>query len=111
MSTAIAAPTPLRGWCGKEIQENGAVRNLVRRRGVIRGSVRAVATDGESVLDGRRAVIVDYSKTARRPVSLLRGELRWLTPNVEALGMLIGRIAGRTVGPFPFILRRANSLD
>lgn len=65
LTAAIAAPGPLRGWCGKEISQPGEVHNLVRRRGVTQKSVRATAGRGSSLLDGRPAVIVDYSKTAK----------------------------------------------
>jgi hypothetical protein len=34
LTAAIAAVSPLRGWCGREIGPSGQVRNRVRRGGV-----------------------------------------------------------------------------
>ena len=42
LTAAIATASPLRGWCGKEIDRSGDVRNLVRRGGAIEKSVAAV---------------------------------------------------------------------
>ncbi len=62
LTAVIAATSPLRGWCGKEIGQSGDARNLVRRGGLIGKSVAAVAGRGLSLLDGRPAVIVDSSR-------------------------------------------------
>lgn len=110
-TTVIAATSPLRGWCGKEIGQSGDVRNLVRRGGVIKESVAAVAGGGVSLLDGRPAVIVDYSRTAQPPVSWVRGELRWLKPGHEILGLLVFPLGKRRIGPFPFRLTRSGVAD
>ena len=107
LTAAIAAMSPLRGWCGKEIGESGEVRNLVRRGGAIEKSVAAVAGRGDSLLDGRPAVIVDYSRTAKPPLSWVRGELRWLEPGHEILGVLIFPLGKRRIGPFPFRMTRS----
>ena len=74
-------------------------------------SVAAVAGRGLSLLDGRPAVIVDYSRTARPPVSWVRGELRWLTPGREILGLLIFPLGKHRIGPFPFSLTRSEAAD
>lgn len=67
-----------------------------------------MAGRGLSLLDGQPAVIVDYSRTAKPPVSWLRGELRWLEPGHEILGLLIFRLGKRHIGPFPFHLTRSE---
>lgn len=110
LTAAIAAASPLRGWCGKEIDQSGEVRNLVRRGGAVKESVAAVARCGPSLLDGRPAVIVDYSMTARPPVSWVRGELRWLEPGREILGVLIFPVSKHRIGPFPFRMARSGRL-
>ena len=110
LTAAIATASPLRGWCGKEIDRSGDVRNLVRRGGAIEKSVAAVAGRGVSLLDGRPAVIVDYSRTAKPPVSWVRGELRWLEPGHEILGVLIFPLGKRWIGPFPFRMARSGRL-
>jgi len=111
LTAVIAATSPLRGWSGKRIGPSGEVCNLVRRRGAIEESVAAVAGRGLSLLDGRPAVIVDYSRTARPPVSWVRGELRWLTPGREILGLLIFPLGKYRIGPFPFSLTRSEATD
>jgi hypothetical protein len=108
LTTAIAATGPLRAWCGKDIGPSGDVHNLVRRRGATKESVRAAAARGSSLLDGQPAVIVDYSKTAKPPVSWVRGELRWLRPGQEILGLLIFPLRKHPIGPFPFRLTRSG---
>jgi hypothetical protein len=108
LTAAIASTSPLRGWCGKEIGPSGQVRNLVRRGGAIERSVGATAARGLSLLNGGPAVIVDYSGTAKPPVSWLRGELRWLRPGQEMLGLLIFPLGKRRIGPFPFHLTRSD---
>lgn len=107
LTAAIAATGPLRGWCGKEIDQTGNVHNLVRRGRAIEKSVGARAARGSSLLDGQPAVIVDYSRTAKPPVSWVRGELRWLRPGEEILGLLIFPLGRRHIGPFPFRLTRS----
>ncbi len=107
LSVAIAALTPLRGWCAKRILGSGEVVNLVLRHGATRESVRAVATPGTSVVDGRPALVIDYS-AARPPLSWVRSELRWLTPGREVLGLLMFQVAHRSLGPFPFVLALAD---
>ncbi len=107
LTAAIAATSPLRGWCGKEINQAGDVHNLVRRGGATEKSVGAIAARGSSLLDGRPAVIVDYSRTAKPPVSWVRGELRWLTPGQEIIGLLIFPLGRHHIGPFPFRLTRS----
>lgn len=106
LTAAIAAASPLRGWCGKEIGQSGEVYNLARRGGAITKSVGAVAGPGVSLLDGRPAVIVDYSGTAKPPVSWVRGEMRWLKPGREVLGVLIFPLGKHCIGPLPFQLAR-----
>jgi hypothetical protein len=91
--------------------DSGEVRNLVRRGGAIEKSVGAVAAHGLSLLDGRPAVIVDYSRTAKPPVSWVRGELRWLKPGHEILGVLIFPLGKRRIGPFPFLMTRSEKAD
>lgn len=108
LTAAIAAASPLRGWCGKEIGRSGEVRNLVRRGTAVERSAGARAARGLSLLDGEPAVIVDYSKTAKPPVSWLRGELRWARPGQEILGVLIFPLGKRHLGPFPFRLTRSG---
>ena len=108
LTAAIAATGPLRGWCGKEISKSGDMHNLVRRGGATKKSVAATATRAPSLLDGQPAVIVDYSKTAKPPVSWVRGELRWLRPGQEILGLLIFPVGKRHIGPFPFRLTRSG---
>lgn len=107
LTAAIAATGPLRGWCGKEIGQAGHVHNLVRRKGAIEKSVGATAARGSSLLDGRPAIIVDYSTTAKPPVSWVRGELRWLRPGQEILGLLIFPLGRHHIGPLPFRLTRS----
>lgn len=111
LTAVIAATSPLRGWCGKEIAQSGEVRNLVRRSGAVEKSVAAVAGRGLSLLDGQPAVVVDYSTTARPPVSWLRGELRWLTPGREILGLLIFPLGKHRMGPFPFLMTKSGAAD
>ena len=108
LTAAIAAASPLRGWCGKQIGPSGEVHNLVRRAGGVESSVSARAARGLSLIDGRPAVIVDYSGTAKAPVSWLHGEMRWARPGEELLGVLIFPLGKRHLGPFPFRLSRAG---
>ena len=79
----------------------------MRRGGATKESVGATAARGSSLLDGQPAVIVDYSKTAKPPVSWVRGELRWLRPSQEILGLLVFPLGKRHIGPFPFRLTRS----
>ena len=51
MTAALAAVSPLRGWCGKEIGQSGGVRNLVRRGGATEKSVGARAVCDFSLFD------------------------------------------------------------
>jgi hypothetical protein len=104
----LAAGTPLRRWYGKEIQRSGAVRNLVHRRAGIKESAAAIAAPGVSILDGRPAVVVDYKRTAKPPVSWARGELRWWSPGSEVLGVLLFPIGAHVIGPFPFRMTRED---
>jgi hypothetical protein len=104
LSRAIAVGTPLRGWCGKSVTGDH-VQNLVRRAGQVRPSASARLIAGTSRLDGRACVVVDYS-AARRPIRWLRGELRWWRQPEQVVGILLLRIGGRAVGPFPFLLTR-----
>jgi ketosteroid isomerase-like protein len=106
MTAALAAVSPLRGWCGEEVGQSGEVRNLVRRGGATEKSVGARAVCDFSLLDGGPPVIVDYSGTAKPPVRWLRGELRWLRPGQEVLGLPIFPLGKRRIGPFPFQLTR-----
>lgn len=111
LTAAIATVSPLRGWCGKEIGQSGDVHNLARRGDAIEESVGATAGRGLSLLDGQPAVIVDYSRTAKPPVSWVRGELRWLEPGHDILGLLIFPLGKRYIGPFPFRLTRSEGTD
>lgn len=96
--------SPLRGWCGKVFDGATDVRNLVRRRDGVHESVRGEVMPGQSLLDGRPVLVVDYSATSHPPLAWTRGELRWLTPGREVLGVLLFRLGRRVVGPVPFLL-------
>lgn len=102
LNRATAVFTPLRGWCGKQVEATGLVHNLVRRSGITRLATDCWVSSGESLLDGRPALVADYSRTARPPVKWLRGEMRWLIPGEQILGVLIFPIGRRVIGPFPF---------
>lgn len=104
----LAAGTPLRRWCGKEIRPSGEIRNLVHRHTRIEKSVAAIAVPGVSILDGRPAVVVDYKHTAKPPVSWARGELRWWSPGSEVLGVLLFPVDEHIIGPFPFQMTRQH---
>ncbi|HCU92243.1 MAG TPA: hypothetical protein DHU96_05695 [Actinobacteria bacterium] len=99
---------PLRGWCGKEIGQSGDVHNRVRRGSGVVESAGTTAGRGVSMLDGQPAVIVDYSRTVGPPVNWMRGELRWLEPGQEVLGLLIFPLGQRRIGPFPFRMTRSR---
>ena len=76
------------------------------------GDTNRLATDcwissGGSLLDGRAALVADYSRTAAPPVKWLGGEMRWLVPGEQVLGMLVFPIGRRLLGPFPFQLTRS----
>ena len=107
MSRVIAAFTPLRGWCGKQVEATGLVHNLVRRGDTTRQATDCWVSSSGSLLDGRAALVADYSRTARPPVKWLRGEMRWLVPDAQILGMLVFPIGRRVIGPFPFQLTRS----
>ena len=108
LQRATSLPTPLRGWCGKEIEPSGQVRNLVRRRGAIRPSVACAAAPGSSVVDGRRALIVDYAASGSPLVASLHGEIRWLDQGERVLGLVMVRPGGRTLATFPFEMTRSD---
>lgn len=84
------------------------MHNLVRRGSGSVESVGATAGRGVSMLDGQLAVIVDYSRTAKPPVNWVRGELRWLEPGQEVLGLLIFPLGQRRIGLFPFRMTRSR---
>lgn len=105
-AVAAAATTPLRHWCGKEVHASGEVHNLVRRGAAVQLSVAGWASAGTSLLDGRPAVVVDYSRTARPPVRWLRGEIRSLPAKDEVFGVLLFPLGRRALGPFPFHMVR-----
>lgn len=107
LSVVLTVVGRMRGWCGKRVDASGDVRNRVRRHGVVGESVRVTAAGGRSRLDGRPATIVDHS-TAKPPVSWVRGELRWLAPGTEVLGVLLFPIGRHRIGPFPFRLTRTE---
>ena len=50
--------------------------------------------------------VADYSRTARPPVKWLRGEMRWMVPGGQVLGMLLVPVGRRVIGPFPFQMTR-----
>jgi hypothetical protein len=107
LTVALTAPTRMRGWCGKLIDDSGNVHNLVRRgRRVVR-AVDATASSGTSLLDGKPAIVVDYSKTSRPPGCWVRGELRWLVEGSDVLGVLLVPVRGHLLGPLPFRLTGA----
>ncbi len=106
LSRAIAALGPLRGWCGKQVQDSGLVHNLVRRRHTTQLATDCWVSSGGSLLDGRAALVVDYSRTAAPPLKWVRGEMRWLVPGEQVLGILVLPIGRRVIGPFPFQMTR-----
>jgi hypothetical protein len=108
LSTALALPTPLRGWCGKEITPSGHVTNRVRRRRETRPSVACTASLGMSVVDGCPVVVADYSKSGPPPVAWLRGEIRTLVPHEEVLGLLMLRLGHRVLVTMPFHMVRSK---
>ena len=103
---AIAAVTPLRGWCGKHVSDRETLRNLVRRGDGVHESVAAELSRGRSRFDDEPVIAVSYRKTARPPVSFCQAELRWLVPGEELLGLLSIVLGPLAVGPFPFRLQR-----
>jgi hypothetical protein len=107
LSRVIAACTPLRGWCGKHVENTGLVHNVVRRGQTIKPATDCWVSSGGSLLDGRAALVADYSRTARPPVKWLRGEMRWLVPGGQVLGMLLVPVGRRVIGPFPFQMTRS----
>ena len=107
LNRATAVFTPLRGWCGKQVEGTGLVHNRVRRGGSTRLATDCWVSRGESLLDGRPAVVADYSRTAKPPVKWLRGEMRWLVPGEQILGVLLFPIGRRAIGPFPFQMTRS----
>lgn len=96
------------GWCGKEITDPEHGHNLIRRRGQVMPSLKVKISSGISRFDGRPAVVVSYAETDPAPARVLRGELRWLSPDVELLGLLMIQIGRHLIGPFPFSLRRSQ---
>jgi hypothetical protein len=108
LSRAVAALGPLRGWCGKHVEDTGLVHNLVRRGGNITPATDCWVSSGGSLLDGRAALVADYSRTAAPPVKWLRGEMRWLVPGEQILGMLVLPVGRRLIGPFPFQMTRSS---
>lgn len=105
---AIAATGPLRGWFRKEIDASGDVHNFVRRGSAVTESAGAKAVPGVSLLDGAPVVVVDYSQTASPPVSWTRGEVRWLSPGREILGVLLFPMGKLLLGPFPFTMTKVD---
>lgn len=101
LSRAIAAFTPLRGWCGKHVEDAGLVHNLVRRGHSTQRATDCWVSSGGSLLDGRAALVVDYSRTAAPPLKWVRGEMRWLVPGEQILGMLVLPVGRRLIGPSP----------
>ena len=108
LNRVIAAVTPLRGWCGKQVEASGLVHNLVRRGDTTKPATDCWVSSGGSLLDGRAALVADYSRTAAPPVKWLRGEMRWLIPGEQVLGMLVFPIGRRVIGPFPFQMTRST---
>jgi hypothetical protein len=108
LSRAVAAFSPLRGWCGKQVEDTGLVHNLVRRGNATRPATDCWVSSGGSLLDGRAALVADYSRTAAPPLKWLRGEMRWLAPGEQILGMLVLPVGRRLIGPFPFQMTRSS---
>jgi hypothetical protein len=108
LGRGIAAFTPLRGWCGKLVEDDGLVHNLVRRGTITKQATDCWVSSGGSLLDGRAALVADYSRTARPPVKWLRGEMRWLVPGVQVLGLLVFPVGRWVIGPFPFQMTRSG---
>ena len=106
MAQAMTVPTY--GWCGKEVTDSENLRNLVRRHGAVKASVAAKMSAGLSRFDGRPVVTVNYAETAPFPVTRGRGEMRWLSPDTEILGLLIILTVGQHyIGPYPYRPRRS----
>ena len=107
LNRMISALGPMRGWCGKQIEAGGLAHNLVRRGATSRRATDCWVSSGESLLDGRAALVADYSRTARPPLKWIRGEMRWLVPGTQVLGVLVLPVGGRIIGPFSFQMTRA----
>ncbi len=107
LAAAIFALSPMRGWCGKRMAESGDVRNLLRRGSTLRELPGATVARGPSMLDGRPAVVVEYSQMAHPLLRRAHGELRWLRPDVELLGVLYP-FGSRLIGPFPYVMTRSH---
>lgn len=106
-SRRLAAVTPLRHWCGKRFVDAHHVVNLLATDGTVRDGPAGEVVLGSSRLDGRPAAVVVYRHTMHGPWRGLRGELR-LMPTGELLGMLLVHAGPLRLGPFPFLLRRAD---
>ncbi len=107
LAAAVFALSPMRGWCGKGIAESGDVRNLVRRGSTLTEIAGATVARGPSMLDGRPAAVVEYSQMASPLLRRAHGELRWLRPDVELLGVLYP-FGSRLIGPFPYVMTRSH---
>ncbi len=107
LNRMVGGLTPMRGWCGKQVEAGGLTHNLVCRGATTMPATDCWSSSGESLLDGRAALVADYSRTARPPVRWIRGEMRWLVPGNQVLGVLVLPMGRWVIGPFPFQMTRA----
>lgn len=92
----------LLAWSGKEFDAQGrSLRNLISPF-----SLRAITADvyiGESRLDGRPCIVLDYSKTSR-VAGWVRDEIREVEP-----GLYVGLLVRSRQVPLRFSLKFATS--
>lgn len=104
LGRALAAVARAVAWRGKEFAADGAsLRNLLSPFG-LRG-ITASVYEGESRLDGRPCVVLDYSSTSRI-AGWIRDEIRRVGPDLY-LGVVYVR--GRRL-PVRFALEFAGSV-
>lgn len=96
----------LKGWCGKRLLGNGHALNLVRKSsGATQEVIPMNVTVSDSVIDGRRSLLLTYPASTPFPLRYFVDELRMLD-NSTLLGLTVIDLPVVRHFPLPFLLQR-----
>lgn len=100
----------LGGWWGKELREDGAGFNLVRRGERLERRFTVRVATACSLIDGKPAIAVRYGADTPLPWPYVVDELRGLDDD-SLLGMTIADASMLRGLPLPFLLHRTERPD